>query len=106
MIKKFFVYLGIVDKEDIIISPEQGDVIECPQGKRYLVSYVEDEKVYVNDSIEMLPNRRGRSKIVSVMSEFSWPKENHLLYRGNKLLYPQGNYKLKFLVWLSNKLLK
>ena len=92
--------------KDIIISPEQGDVIESPEGERSLVFFVEKEKVYISKKCEPLLNRRGRSKVVSVLEEFEWPKEGHLLYRGDKLLYPQKNYKLSILVWLSNKLLK
>ena len=86
-----FKFFGKFFKKDIIINPEQGDIIESPEGTRSLVFFVKEEKVYISKSFEFLLNRRGRSKMVSVLEEFEWPKEGHLLYRGDKLLYPQRN---------------
>jgi len=92
--------------KDIVILPEQGDVLEDKDGKRYLVTFVDEDFIYVGASMEILPNRRGRSKNVVVSNKIEWPSNKYLLYRGSNLLYPQKNYKLLFLVWLSKKILK
>lgn len=106
-IKKLVLWFKSFFGTDIVVQPEQGDVIEDCKGNRSLVSFVDEEdKVLVNSKTAVSLNRRGRSSIVISLDEIEWPQEGYLLYRGDKLLYPQKNYKLWLLVWLSNKLLK
>ena len=105
-VKSFCNYFKNLFKKNIIIIPQQGDIIEDPEGNRFLIFGSEEEDVYVGSSIDRFPTTRGRSRNILSCTKMSWPKENWLLYRGDKLLYPQRNYKLSFLVWLSNKILK
>jgi hypothetical protein len=60
----------------------------------------------VSKGVEIVPNRRGRSRSVLCLEKISWPEEGSLLYREGKLLYPRKNIRLMLVVWFSNKLLK
>jgi hypothetical protein len=91
---------------DVLISPCQGDVVEMSDGERRFVVFFDGCKIFYPESLGKFPNAKGRRKETVVVGSSEWPIEGALLYRGDKLLFPQKNYKLNILVWLSNKLLK
>lgn len=50
---------------------------------------------------------RGRINNVLVTSgDVSWPLEQCKLIRDGYIIFPQKQWKLNFIVWLSSKLLK
>lgn len=106
LIKSFCNFFKKFIPQDIIVVPQQGDVIEDKEGFRFLVYESTENSVYISNGLDRFPNVRGRSRHIVSLKEIQWPSDDYILYRGNKLLYPQNNYKLSFIVWLSNKILK
>lgn len=105
-IKSFCNFFKSLFRKNIIVIPQQGDIVEDSEGNRFLVFGSEEEDIIISKSIDRVPNVRGRSRNVMSLENMPWPSEGWILYRGDKLLYPQKNYKLSFIVWLSNKILK
>ena len=100
-------------KDDLIIAPCVGDIIEYEDGQRTIVAYVGIDKNSMYDvrflkNIEKCVNMRGRQRTVNSVSESCeiWPPQNSKIFRDSQLLYPQKKWKINFVVWLSSKILK
>lgn len=99
-------------KEDLIIAPCVGDIVEFEDGSRTMVASVDIE----NESYDVrffcgttkCVNQRGRQKTLLEISKSceAWPPENSKIYRDSMLIHPSKAWKVSFINWLSKKLLK
>ena len=99
-------------KEEILIAPCVGDIIEFEDGRRSIVMSVDikDEMYEVRFSKSFIEtiNQRGRKRFVMGVSKSPeiWPPENALVYRDSSLIIPQKNWRINFVVWFSKLILK
>ena len=105
--------ISLKKKEDMIILPLVGDLIEWENGKRSIVLYSELSEDYVldlrytdNELSHSVTNRGRLNHIVKTKKASSWPIDGTKLYRNGYIIYPQKQWKVNFLVWLSSKLFK
>jgi len=109
--KEYFNKKNTQNKEDII-APCVGDIIEYEDGSREVVSSVviENEQYQVRfvKGARRTSDAKGRSfwtPVVSSKPEI-WPPTNVKILRDGSVLYPQSEWKLDLIIWLSNKVLK
>ena len=95
-----------------IISPLVGDIIEYEDGTRKIVLSVEVENeihsVRFSEGNKRTTDSRGRSFYVPLMSKEpqKWPPTNVKILRDSYVIYPQFEWKIDLIIWLSNKILK
>ena len=99
--------------DDMIIAPCVGDIIEYENGQRSMVMVVDinDNDLYdvrFSKGVLKTVNSKGRRKTSSAISDApeAWPPVNSKVFRDSLLIIPQKEWRVNFIVWLSNKILK
>ena len=110
-VKKYFSKKNIQNFEEII-APCVGDIVEYEDGSRKIVASVDIENDIYLVRFLIGPKRttdaKGRSFWVPQLSSQpeKWPPTNVTILRDSSVLYPQFEWKLDLIIWLSNKVLK
>ena len=109
---KKFLFKSPNNEEDTVIAPCVGDIVEFEDGSRTIVISVsineERYDVRFSKGVTKCVNNRGRQKSTLEVSHSpeAWPPENSKVFRDSQLLIPQKEWRINFIVWLSNRLLK
>lgn len=105
--------LSFLKKEEVAVLPCVGDIIEWSDGSRSIVTYVdlkEETGLVLRHSIKKadhaVTNRGRLNNILVTSGDISWPLKECKLIRDGYVIFPQKQWKLNFIVWLSSKLLK
>jgi hypothetical protein len=100
-------------KEEVAVLPCVGDIVEWSDGSRSIVTYVdlkEETGLVLRHTIKKADHavtNRGRiNNIVVTSGDVTWPLKECKLIRDGYVIFPQKQWKLNFIVWLSSKLLK
>lgn len=100
------------DKEEVIIAPCVGDIVEFEDGQRSMVMCVDlKEEMYdvrFSKGVTRCVTQKGRQKsLVEISRECEpWPPKNGRVYRDSMLIYPVKQWRISILNWLSKKILK
>ena len=105
-------FLSIVKKEEVAVLPWVGDIVEWSDGSRSIVTYVNLKEEtglvlrYTTKKADHAVTNRGRINNVVITSDnVAWPLKECKLIRDGYVIFPQKQWKLNFIVWLSSKLL-
>ena len=99
-------------KEEFIVAPCVGDVIEFEDGSRSIVMSVENKAgmydVRFSKGLIDCVNNRGRRNFVSQVSSEAemWPPENAYIFRDSYVIFPQKSWRVSLVVWFSKLILK
>jgi hypothetical protein len=100
-------------KEEVAVLPCVGDIIEWDDGYRSIVTFVNLKegtglimRHTVNKANHAVTNRGRLNNIMVTSDDVNWPLKECKLIRDGYIIFPQKQWKLNFIVWLSSKFLK